>query len=276
MKRINKQTLINAAIWTMIIVGIGGLLFLSVQRKKNADVSGIVVDLQANENGKLIGEKEVISMVKKSVGFNPTQKSIRKINTRKLELVLSKDPRVKKAEVYFDSKDRLHIQIVPKEVIVRISDVTGKQYFLDEAGNQVPVYKGSAVRVPLANGFINAYKKGFDTRPDRTPLKEVFDIIKYVRKDAFLHALIEQINVDETGEIVLIPNVGKEKLIFGGAEQMDEKFDNLKIFYKDGMTKIGWNKFPSINLKFMNQVVLVDNTPLQPVASAQTEPVKQH
>ena len=114
----------------MIIVGIGGLLFLSVQRKKNADVSGIVVDLQANENGKLIGEKEVISMVKKSVGFNPTQKSIRKINTRKLELVLSKDPRVKKAEVYFDSKDRLHIQIVPKEVIVRISDVTGKQYFL--------------------------------------------------------------------------------------------------------------------------------------------------
>ncbi|MBK6565446.1 MAG: hypothetical protein IPG18_09690 [Saprospiraceae bacterium] len=34
MKRINKQTLINTTIWTMIIVGIGGLLFLSVQRKK--------------------------------------------------------------------------------------------------------------------------------------------------------------------------------------------------------------------------------------------------
>jgi cell division protein FtsQ len=276
LKRINKQTVINAAIWTMIIVGLGGLLFLSVQRKKNADVSGLVVDLQTNENGKLISEKEVINMVKKSIGFNPTKKSIRRINTRKLEFVLSKDPRIKNAEVYFDSKNRLHIQVVPKEVILRISDVTGKQYFLDETGNQVPVYKGSAVRVPLANGYINRYTEGFASKPDKTPLKEVFDIIRYVRNDEFLHALIEQIHVDETGEILLIPKVGKEKLIFGGAENMDEKFDNLKIFYKDGMTKIGWNKFPSINLKFMNQVVLVDNAPVQPVAAAESKPVQQH
>ncbi|MBK7522714.1 MAG: hypothetical protein IPI53_00635 [Saprospiraceae bacterium] len=115
MKRINKQTLINTTIWTMIIVGIGGLLFLSVQRKKNADVSGIVVDLQANENGKLIGEKEVISMVKKSVGFNPTQKSIRKINTRKLELVLSKDPRVKRLRFILIQRTGCTFRLFPKK-----------------------------------------------------------------------------------------------------------------------------------------------------------------
>src|SRR5690606_6219498 len=81
-------------------------------------------------------------------------------------------------------------------------------------------------------------------------------------QDDFLRALIEQIYVEESGEIIFIPKVGKEKLVFGGTSQMEEKFDNLKIFYRDGLTKLGWNRYPVLNLKYVNQVVLVNGKPM--------------
>lgn len=258
LKRINKNKVRNVAIWIGILFGIGGLLFLSVQRKRMAAVDTVVIHIQAAESGRLIQEKEVKALMVKSLGFSPDRKKIRSVNSQKLEKDLKKDARIQHVDVYFDAKDRLHIALVPKEVIVRITDNRGSSYFLDAKGKKVPVVQGSAVRVPLANGFIDAYREGFDKKEGKSVLKEIFYMIQYIRNDEFLHALVEQIFVDENGEIIIIPKVGKEKIVFGGADQMDEKFDNLKIFYRDGMTKLGWNRYPVLNVKFVNQVVLVD------------------
>lgn len=252
-----KQTLI----WVFLLGAIGALTFLSVQRKKKAAVDMLIIIVSKTESGQLIHEKEVKKLIVKSIGFNPDKKSIRAINSRKLEADIEIDPRVRNAEVYFDAKNRMHVKVDPKEVIVRISDVSGVQYFLDDKGNQVPVIRGGAVRVPLANGYIERYAKGFDQKPGFSALKEVFNLVRFIKDDEFLDALIEQIHVDESGEMILIPKVGKEKLIFGTSAQMRDKFENLKIFYRDGMTKIGWNRYPALNLKFTNQVVLIDGKP---------------
>lgn len=270
LKRINKNKVRNVAIWMGILFGIGGLLFLSVQRKRMAAVDTVVIHIQAAESGRLIQEKEVKALMVKSLGFSPDRKKIRSVNSQKLERDLKNDARIQHVDVYFDAKDRLHIALVPKEVIVRITDNRGSSYFLDAKGKKVPVVQGSAVRVPLANGFIDAYREGFDKKEGKSVLKDIFNMIQYIRNDEFLHALVEQIYVDETGEIILIPKVGKEKIVFGGADQMDEKFDNLKIFYRDGMTKLGWNRYPVLNVKFVNQVVLVDGKPEASLNASET------
>lgn len=270
LKRINKNKVRNVAIWMGILFGIGGLLFLSVQRKRMAAVDTVVIHIQAAESGRLIQEKEVKALMVKSLGFSPDRKKIRSVNSQKLEKDLKKDARIQHVDVYFDAKDRLHIALVPKEVIVRITDNRGSSYFLDAKGKKVPVVQGSAVRVPLANGFIDAYREGFDKKEGKSVLKDIFYMIRYIRNDEFLHALVEQIFVDENGEIILIPKVGKEKIVFGGADQMDEKFDNLKIFYRDGMTKLGWNRYPVLNVKFVNQVVLVDGKPEASLNTSET------
>lgn len=259
--RLNTKKVTRTLIWALLLIGIGGLLYLSVLRKRSAEVSTVQFDIRAGENGVLIQEKELKKLVVKIVGFKPERKSIRKINSMKLERALEEDPRIKNAEVYFDSKNRLHVQVEPREVILRVSDAAGHQYFLDENGQKVPVMPGGAVRVPLANGKIEAYTEGFADKPGSSSLKEVFLLIKYINKDPFLQALIEQIYVEESGDITFIPKVGKEKLVFGGSVQMEEKFGNLKIFYRDGLTKLGWNRYPILNLKYVNQVVLVDGKP---------------
>ena len=71
----------------------------------------------------------------------------------------------------------------------------------------------------------------------------------------FLKAQIEQVYVDKTGEFELFPRVGNHIIVFGNAEDIDKKFERLLIFYRNGLSKTGWNKYNVINIKYENQVV---------------------
>ena len=139
---------------------------------------------------------------------------------------------------------------------MRIMDEAGGEYYLDENGKQVPVTRGSAVRVPIVTGVKDTFHSKFLSDEKPSKLKDVFNIMKYVAHDEFLSALIEQAHIenDSIGDIVLIPKIGREKLIFGDGRDIEEKFEKLKIFYRDGLPKLGWSRYKTLNLKYANQV----------------------
>lgn len=276
-KKLNMNRVKSAATWLVLVVGLGSLLFFSIQRKANADVDALIVKVFGDEDSKLIQEKTIEKMIKASLGFDITKSNIKRINLQEIEEMIEADKRVHTVDVYFDSKNRIHADIVPKKPILRVSDANNNQYYLDEEGVQLPAKIGSAVRVPIATGHLVSYDSSFFKKENNSNLKQVFTIMKYVNEDQFLKALIEQIHVDEHGEIVLIPKIGRGKLIFGGSEGMREKFDNLKIFYRDGLPKLGWSSYTALNLKFTNQVVLVNpQTEVQQELAEQTyTPINQ-
>ena len=51
---------------------------------------------------------------------------------------------------------------------------------------------------------------------------------------------------------------------------MKEKLEKLKVFYKEGLTKVGWDKYSVINLKYKGQVVCERKT-----AEAAVKPKKK-
>jgi cell division protein FtsQ len=256
-RKLNMKRVRDAMIWLTLIAGISALLFFSIMRKSNAEVKTLVVEIEKiNDGEQLISEKEIKQILQLAAGKTITKANIKSLNLRKLEAKLNKDKRIQRADLYFDSKNRLHAHIIQKKPIMRVIEEEGGEYYLDENGKQVPVTRGSAVRVPLVTGIGDTFSL-VNTKSDRpSKLKQVFDIMKYVAKDPFLTALIEQAHVehDSIGDIVLIPKLGREKLIFGDASDIQAKFDNLKIFYRDGMPKLGWSRYKSLNLKYSHQV----------------------
>lgn len=256
-RKLNMKRVRDAMIWLTLIAGISALLFFSIMRKSNAEVKTLVVEIEKiNDGEQLISEKEIKQILQLAAGKTITKANIKTLNLRKLEAKLNKDKRIQRADLYFDSKNRLHAHIIQKKPIMRVIEEEGGEYYLDENSKQVPVTRGSAVRVPLVTGIRDTFSL-VNTKSDRpSKLKQVFDIMKYVAKDPFLTALIEQAHVehDSIGDIVLIPKLGREKLIFGDASDIQAKFDNLKIFYRDGMPKLGWSRYKSLNLKYSHQV----------------------
>ncbi len=256
-RKLNMKRVRDAMIWLTLIAGISALLFFSIMRKSNAEVKTLVVEIEKiNDGEQLISEKEIKQILQLAAGKTITKANIKTLNLRKLEAKLNKDKRIQRADLYFDSKNRLHAHIIQKKPIMRVIEEAGGEYYLDDNGKQVPVTRGSAVRVPLVTGIRDTFSLA-NSKSDRpSKLKRVFDIMKYVAKDPFLTALIEQAHVehDSIGDIVLIPKLGREKLIFGDASDIEAKFDNLKIFYRDGMPKLGWSRYKSLNLKYSQQV----------------------
>ena len=83
----------------------------------------------------------------------------------------------------------------------------------------------------------------------------LYKLSTYITEDKFLKSQIEQIYVDPNGEFELIPRIGNHIILVGGAENLEDKFERLFVFYKYGLSKTGWSKYNIINIKFKNQIV---------------------
>ena len=272
-RRLNLKRVRDTIIWLSLIAGLSALLFFSVLRKSNAEVKTLVVHIDGrNGSDQLISEKEVKQLLNLAAGKTISKTNIKTLNLRKLEAKLNKDKRIERADIYFDSKNRLNVSIIQKKPVMRVIEDAGDEYYLDENGKQVPVTRGSAVRVPVVSGISDSFHPTFLTTEKPSKLKDIFNIMKYVSRDEFLSALIEQAYVenDSIGDIVLIPKLGRERLIFGDGRDIETKFEKLKIFYRDGLPKLGWSRYKILNLKYANQV---SGTLANPESAKKIEPV---
>lgn len=246
-------------IWAVITVGILVLLWLSVQKKANTELSEVavhIVDLKDRKN--LLSKKAVLNKCREHLGYDLAISTIKDLKLKSLEVMLTSDQRVKKAEVYVDKNNVINIKIQQKQPIIRVQGDGDAAYYLDEEGGVIPLVKGATVRVPIATGNIGKYDKEkiFGSNPNN--LKGLYEMAVKIKNDEFLAALIEQVNVDSRGEFTLVPKIGKQQLIFGKAEDIDERFRKLKKFYKEGMPKVGWRKFEKFALNWDGQVVGIE------------------
>jgi len=118
----------------------------------------------------------------------------------------------------------------------------------------MPVSALFTARVPVATGNIFETPEAGDSLVSAVG-KQLYEIATYVDKDAFWKAQIEQIFVTAESELLLIPKIGDHTIVFGSSENMTEKFDKLMVFYREGLSRVGWNKYSTINLKYKDQVV---------------------
>jgi cell division protein FtsQ len=153
-----------------------------------------------------------------------------------------------------------------RKPIARIYNQYDENYYLDEDGVIMRPSSSHTARVVVVTGFIpdkiNAPSVAEiinnDTLKSIQKLDDVYRISNYVCNDPLLQSLIGQIHLKKDGNFVLIPLVGRQKIVFGSAysdEEVKLKMNKLKIFYKEGMPYEGWNKYDLINLKYKKQIV---------------------
>jgi len=77
----------------------------------------------------------------------------------------------------------------------------------------------------------------------------------FINNNDMWRAQIAQLSVSEDDELTLWPQVTKQLILFGHADEIDEKFKKLKLFYTEVLPKKGWNTYSYVNLKYKNQIV---------------------
>jgi cell division protein FtsQ len=241
--------------WTAGLVLLLVLLLMSVNRKKNAVVDDIVININPIKgNRDLISETEILHLFKNSLGFAVGSASIQELDLRSLEELLTRDERVKESELYLDSKNRLNVFVIQRQPVVRIMEESSHSYYLDTDGMKLSVRPGNAIRVPVATGYIEFFQSDFRDSEKHVALNRVFQMAMSIHEDEFLGALVEQIDVNPKKEIVLIPKIGKQRIVIGDVDFIDQKISNLKLMYREGLPREGWRKYSVLKLNYKGAV----------------------
>ncbi|MTI31835.1 cell division protein FtsQ/DivIB, partial [Xanthovirga aplysinae] len=180
--------------------------------------------------------------------------SFEKINLKELEERVEQLSFVSEAQVYRDLKNNIQVEVTQNLPIARLLLAGGEDKYIDEMGQILPFSDKYTARVPLVGGaFAGKIAKEGALKMQKG--KQFFQLLKTIRDDEFWSVQLTQFDVDSKGEITIYPQVGKQFIEFGNAENIKEKLKKLKIFYKKILPQAGWNKYYRVNLKYHNQIV---------------------
>ena len=143
---------------------------------------------------------------------------------------------------------------------MRIFNRKNPGFYIDPEGYIFPVSDLHAQRVIVVNGYLDivpdaTHTNIFDSVYANTPLADLFELNRMIRKNSFLKSQISQIYVNSNNEFDFTPQLGNHLIRFGTMEDAQKKLDNLDVFYRKALIGEGWDKFNEINLKYKNQVV---------------------
>jgi cell division protein FtsQ len=129
----------------------------------------------------------------------------------------------------------------------------GSSMYVDEYGYKFPTTYRHVANVPLVRG---AFEETFAPEDSLScAVEEVMPVLKYIHNDPFWKAQISEVRIKENSDILFYPEVGKMYMEFGVAENMEEKFNNLKLFFEQVANEIGWNTYKGVSVKYRGQVV---------------------
>lgn len=194
------------------------------------------------------------------------QKKLVELDIQKILSYLGKNPYIDKADAHTTVEGKLVVELTQCKPIVRIITQNEQNFYLDDKGKLIPANPKYPVRVLVASGNITtslrAGKSIFEKQkksilPDNSTqvLLNIHSLVNLVKADSVMNALVEQIYIKPNGSMQLVTKAGSHLVEFGDTTDAAEKIENLKAFYKYGLTKTGWKKYRIINLTYKNQVV---------------------
>ena len=170
------------------------------------------------------------------------------IDLNKYENLLTKNTFVLKTSVSTTHTGDLMVYVSENRPVARIFE-ENKSYYIDKTGLKLPLSKNYTSRSTVVfNNLKNQELKSKEA-------SEYLALINYISQHDFWKKQIAEIEINKKGKVFLYPQVGHQKISFGGPENIEEKFFKLGVFFKKILPSVGWNKYNLVKLEFNGQLV---------------------
>ena len=261
--------ILKIILWIIIPISIVVVGLLAQNYYYNTKVKALNIEINYNKNGesnRFLTYDDINTFISHRYD-SIIGKKIQYINIEDIESDLLEMPYIKSADAYITLEGNIELRINQRKAIIRVIDAMGDQFYLDDQARILPIRSFFPARVPICNGYVGNfryYSKDYsnaelDSIVQNSMLKEIYLMAKYIESDTMLRSQIVQFNVDINGEFILVPLVSNHIIKFGKAENIERKFEKLKIFYTKGLGHHRWNNYRVLNLKYKNQIVCTKN-----------------
>lgn len=199
--------------------------------------------IDTNSGTQYVHDKDIEKILKQHKLF-PIDHHFQDINLQKIETILSSELMVNKVSCYLSPNGVLSIYVRQQQALFRIM-TPYDSYYIDNQRNRMSLIPNHASHVLIVSGQVT----------EHFARNELFDFIEYIRDDAFLNALVQQIVVTSNEHIELIPRIEHTRIILGSLQRYEKKLEKLSKYYDKVTPKMGWDNYSKINLQYVNQIV---------------------
>ncbi len=255
----NKQygfiKIMGIILWTLMGAGTILLLIAAISKKNSKHCKEVIINISGVQNNFFIDKKDVTVILNKMYNGKPEAQVLSAFDLAAIETEIQKNPWIKSAQVFFDNNDDLSINILEREPIARIFSINGSSLYIDSSCVFLPLSEKFSARLPVFTNFPST--SSVLSKDDSDLLAGIRNVAKYIVADQFWMAQIDQVDITPERTFEMVPKIGNHLIEFGNAENCEEKFHNLFVFYKEVGSKAGWNKYSKIDVQYKGQVVAV-------------------
>lgn len=241
-----------ACLGFVALVGVGMLMGLVSKKDATQVCSSMKVMVEGKET--FIDQHDISTLIKSQFG-RVVGRPLKDIPVERIEKTLGQLPYVASAEIFMDMDGVLQVAVQQREVVLRVINRHGQEYYIDTKGAKIPVTLKYVPHVLVANGNIaEGYKKALDTIQTQV-VKDLVSIVDYVKNDELWGNQIVQLYVNEQRDIEIVPRVGTQQLVLGNAENLEGKLSRIEVFYKNILPRVGTDAYERINVKYADQII---------------------
>lgn len=265
-KEIIKKILVVTA-WMLVVTGITTLLVAANQKQKAHLCNDLMIGMRGG-SGMYIEKNDILKLIKKTAGGDLLNRPVAFIDLARLEKALETNPWIKGAELYFDSKDVLHVFVEERQPVARIFTGSGRSFYIDSSGHVMPLLEKLSARVPVVTGFPAGAKWYAE---DSTLMDQVKELTGFIYSNEFWNAQVGQVHITADRKFELVPVIGDHVIKIGNGDHVADKLNRLYVFYKQVLSKVGFNKYAVLDVQYQGQVVAVKKEGVSPVDSIQLQ-----
>ena len=188
----------------------------------------------------------------------PYKQPMADVNPRSIEDALKSSSFVNTSQCYKTKDGHVVINVTQRLPIVRIKNIKGEDYYVDDQGGIMPNSKYTSDLI-ICTGYVTKwFAKNY-----------ISHLTIALMESELWKNQIEQINVLPDLGIEIVPRVGDHVIYVGHLPQtklleerqklvsdfINGKLARLEKFYRYGLSQAGWNKYAYINLEFDNQII---------------------
>jgi cell division protein FtsQ len=249
----------------VLLIGVITVFVMASEQEAKKQPKIPSISIHVDSENAFLTEQELLNRLKVQRLIFEGQNN-EQLKVHDIELFIQSMQEVKTVKVYREIGKDWYIKVVLRKPIARIFNNSGQSFYLDEDGFLMNRSDLHTSRTLVFSGDIDdLYSResiqdiiNNDTLKSIRKLDDIYRISNYVCNDPLLQKLIGQVYLQRDGDFVMIPLVGDKKIVFGTAyseEEVKEKFERLKIFYKEAIPYEGWTKYNEISVKYDGQIV---------------------
>ena len=248
-----KKRITNIAVSGVIFLVawiIVGLADSSQNKRICTEVSTSIENLEDNE---FLNEKKVVQLIRDIHGGPLKNDELGRISVAEIEYRLRENHYVKEVEVYKTLDGRVRADMELRKPVARVIYPAGGGFYLDQAGYKIPLSQDFFANTILVSGHFYEPLEPSDSLK-HPALQAVLPLLNHLDSEPALKAQFSEVVLDKRMKATLYPEVGDVKVEFGEVESVEEKFENLDLFYDQVLNKVGWDKYESVNLSYRNKI----------------------